>query len=107
MSRFDWKDLTLTSTQLRRSAPDHLEFAAEAVTSKAITLAHGISAVGNLLACTSSNGDTGLSEEAATSLGWMLESLGELTAVLINTGDGLNEELARRAAALSTTTQGD
>lgn len=96
MSAVNWNDLLIGQQQIAEIAPDRLELAAESVSGRATTLAYGISSIGNLLACTASNGSTGLSDDTATSLGWLLESLGELTAALINTNEGMNDELSRR-----------
>lgn len=97
MSNFSWNALLLSHQQIQEIPPERLGHAAESVSAQITNLACGISAIGNLLACTASNGDTGLCTDAATSLGWLLESLGELTAALINTSEGMGDEIARRA----------
>lgn len=95
MSNFSWNALLLSHQQIQEIPPERLGHAAESVSTQITNLACGISAIGNLLACTASNGDTGLCTDAATSLGWLLESLGELTAALANKGEILNEEVIR------------
>lgn len=111
MSAFNWNDILIGQQQIADIAPDRLELAAESVSGRATTLAYGISSIGNLLACTASNGSTGLSDDTATSLGWLLESLGELTAALVNTGKSMGDEMSRRAqtpieSAKTATTKG-
>lgn len=105
MSAFNWNDLLIGQQQIKDIAPERLEHAAESVSGRATTLAYGIASIGNLLACTASNGDTGLGDDTATSLGWLLESLGELTAALINTSEGMNDEIASRAQMPAGTTK--
>lgn len=97
MSAFNWNDLLIDQQQVKGIAPDRLEIAAESASMRATTLAYGISSIGSLLASTASNGITGLDDDTATNLGFLLESLGGLTAALINTSEGMNDELSQRA----------
>ena len=97
MSALNWNGLLIGQQQIKDIAPERLGHAAESVSGRITTLACGISSIGNLLACTASNGETGLCTDTATSLGWLLESLGELTAALVNTGESMSDELNRRA----------
>ncbi len=96
MSALNWNGLLIGQQQIKDIAPERLGHAAESVSGRITTLACGISSIGNLLACTASNGETGLCPDTAANLGWLLESLGELTAALINTNEGMNDELSRR-----------
>ena len=85
-----WNDLLPNIEAIERTMkPDELEQAGRACDQYVMTLAHGISGIGNLLACTASNGETGLSEDAATDVGWLLESLGTLIANLADTGNAI------------------
>lgn len=95
MNPYGWNTLLVNRQQIQSLSPSSLEEVAESVNTKVTTLASGISSIGNLLACTASNGDTGLCSDAATNLGWMLETLGELAAALVNTSEHLNEEIIR------------
>lgn len=84
MSR--WNDLLPLHEALKDMNADQLKAAEQATESCVSVLAHGISGIGHLLACTASNGDTGLSPDAVTDIGWLLESLGSLVANLADTG---------------------
>ncbi len=91
-----WNDLLPNIEAIEQTMkPDELEQAGRACDQYVMTLAHGISGIGNLLACTASNGDTGLSEDAETDVGWLLESLGTLIANLADTGNAI--QLKRNA----------
>ncbi len=85
MSVANWNDLLPRHESLERMTSDELKAAEQASANYVSTLAHGISGIGHLLACTASNGDTGLSTEVVTDIGWMLESLGELISNLSET----------------------
>jgi hypothetical protein len=84
----NWNDLLPSIDVIEKNlTPDQLEQAGRACDQYIVTLAHGISGIGNLLACTASNGETGLCEEAATDVGWLLEGLGNLISNLADTGE--------------------
>lgn len=85
MSVANWNDLLPRHEVLKAMNADQLEAAEEASARYVAVLANGISGIGNLLACTASNGDTGLNENAVTEIGWMLESLGSLISNLSDT----------------------
>ena len=87
----DWSHLLLSAEQASNTSPKQAAHLADSINAKALTLANGVSAIGCLLACTASNGKTGLAPETATNIGWLLESLGELTATLIHTGEHASE----------------
>jgi len=89
----DWNDLLPHHEAIQAMSPERLEAAGRAIDGYVCTLANGVSGIGHLLACTASNGDTGLSEDAATKVGWMLESLGDLISKLSDTGNGINYRL--------------
>lgn len=90
MSDPNWNDLLPNHEAIQAMTPEQLKAAGKAVDLYVCTLANGISGIGNLLACTASNGRTGLNEDAVTSVGWMLESLGDLISTLTDTGKDLN-----------------
>lgn len=90
MSAPNWSDLFPTHEQIQTLTPEKLERATEAASQYGFNLGYGIAAIGHLLACTASNGETGLSLKVATDLGWLLETLGTLSASLADTGNALD-----------------
>ena len=99
MSVPNWNDLLPTVGQIDAMAPEKLERAAEAANQYVANLGFGIAAIGHLLACTASNGETGLSDRVATDIGWLLETLGELSASLIDTSNELDHRLTKQPGA--------
>lgn len=93
----NWNDILPSYEAIRAMPPAKLD-AAEGATARYIaTLAFGVAGVGNLLACTASNKETGLCEDAVTNVGWLLDALGDLIGKLADTGAGVSlrrEELA-------------
>jgi hypothetical protein len=88
----DWNDLLITNSMIEHNlTPEQLETAEYACDSTLTVLARGVSGIGNLLACTASNSESGLSAEVATDVGWLLESLGTLISNLANISDATNE----------------
>ncbi|WP_288657840.1 MULTISPECIES: hypothetical protein [Pseudomonas] len=103
-----WNDLLPNYEGLQRMDAERLEKAGRLAGGQVATLALGISGIGNLLACTASNGETGLSESAVTDVGWMLESLGQLITNLSDTEHNIQaqlKQLATQQAANSTNKQ--
>ncbi|WP_312600832.1 hypothetical protein [Pseudomonas luteola] len=88
-----WNDLLPSYEQINTMQPEKLDKAEKMAASQVATLALGISGIGNLLACTASNDETGLSESAVTDVGWMLESLGKLICSLSDTQMGIQNRL--------------
>ncbi|MCL6690596.1 hypothetical protein M8R19_17955 [Pseudomonas sp. R3.Fl] len=78
MSAVNWSDLLDSVRDFERLPDDKKERANEAADHYIGQLAAGISGIGNLLACTASNGKTGLDDETATDIGWMLKNIGDL-----------------------------
>lgn len=89
----NWNDLLPTHEHIQAMTPEQLGRAEDACHQYSGNLFLGISAIGNLLACTASNGETGLNDDAVAKLGWMLENLGDLGMSLIDTGSGVNYRL--------------
>lgn len=85
----NWNDLLPTHEAIRNMTPAKLEAASGATSRYIATLAFGIAGVGNLLACTASNEESGLNEDAVTHVGWLLESLGDLIGKLADTEAGV------------------
>lgn len=56
------------------------------------TLGFGISAIGHLLVY-AAQADSDVSAKAAINLGWLLESLGDLSVLLADVGEGAREKL--------------
>lgn len=86
MSSGNWQNLLPNHESILKMSAEKLQATEKASDRYLSVLAHGISGIGNLLACTASNGETGLSETAVTDIGWMLESLGTLISNLSDTG---------------------
>lgn len=61
-----------------------------------MSVAHGISAVGELLAFTADAGE--LSDDTARNIGWLIKSLGALSGRLVDVSNGAEYELERRRA---------
>ena len=82
MSTVSWKDLLISGQAMKQLPSDDLEAISSASDDYLHTIAHGVSGIGNLLACTASNGVSGLDSEAVTKIGWMLDALGGLISNL-------------------------
>jgi len=80
-----WYDLMVNDATIQQLGPEQLEKAHRMADGKTATLALGISGLGNLMACAANNKDSGLSEDAVESVGWMLDSLGRLLATMNDT----------------------
>lgn len=94
----NWFDLLPSAEQIRVMPTEKVERANQAAHQYAFNVCRGIAGIGHLLACTASNGETGLSDSAATDIGWLLETLGELSASLIDTGNELGFRLTQTKA---------
>lgn len=89
MSRNVWRDLLLNTDQFKGMAPETLSEAGNAADCCTRTLAYGVAAIGNLLAGAALNEDHGLDAGAIADLGWLLQSMGELSATLADTAEGV------------------
>ncbi|GAB3462868.1 hypothetical protein [Azotobacter salinestris] len=90
MSAPDWNALLPNHEAIVAMSPEKLEAVAMAADSYSSTLGHGIAAIGNLLAGAASS-NQGLDPDAIHDLGWLLESLGKLSAKLADTGNCIND----------------
>ena len=81
MSLPSWNDLLVFPT--RTSSHDDLKRVAQASDQYSTTLCFGIAAIGRLLANTAQSGK--LSEDTVSNIGWLLDSLGTLSAQLADT----------------------
>ncbi|MNF66107.1 hypothetical protein D3C84_478910 [compost metagenome] len=79
-------DATLDAEQTRQ-----LEAANRTANEYGKTLGFGISAIGHLLASAAQNG--GVEASTATDLGWLLESLGDLSARLADVSEVTRDKL--------------
>ena len=95
----NWFDLLPNAEQIRVMPSEKVERAGQAAHQYAFNVCRGIAGIGHLLACTASNGETGLSESVATDIGWLLETLGELSASLIDTSNELDHRLTKQPRA--------
>ena len=96
MIRSDWNALLPNHEAIAAMTPEKLDAAGQAAESYGINIGFGIAAIGNLLAGTASNEDHGLDPDAMADLGWLLETLGKLSAKLADTGSGIAIERKRR-----------
>ncbi|MDC3736064.1 hypothetical protein KDL27_09785 [Pseudomonas syringae pv. syringae] len=85
MKTMGWCDLLIKNKDIAVMDTEDLDALCRATDDQLLALAHGVSGIGNLLACTASNSETGLSPEAVKNIGWMLESLGGLISNLSDT----------------------
>lgn len=96
MKTMTWVDLLPTNDTIPKMNADELDAVIRATDDYMHSLAHGISGIGNLLACAASNTETGLSPEAAIDMGWMLESLGGLISTLSSVSSNTADEVCSR-----------
>ncbi|RMN51785.1 hypothetical protein SAMN05444506_12489 [Pseudomonas syringae] len=85
MKTMGWCDLLIKHKDIAVMDTEDLDALCRATDDRLLALAHGVSGIGNLLACAASNSETGLSLEAVKNIGWMLESLGGLISNLSDT----------------------
>ena len=89
MSRNVWRDLLPSTEAIKAMTPEALDRAGLAADCQALTLAYGVAAIGGLLAGAALNEDHGLDAGAIADLGWLLQSMGELSATLADTHEGV------------------
>lgn len=95
MSMLNWNDMLLSQETIGAMKPERLEALRQASDNAMHTLAHGVSGIGHLLACTASNSESGLNADAVAHVGWMLESLGGLISNLSDTAAHADCEINR------------
>ncbi|PYD06744.1 hypothetical protein DND90_16270 [Pseudomonas syringae pv. maculicola] len=78
MKTMRWCDLLIQRDEIAAMNAEDLDAVSRATGGQLSALTHGVSGIGNLLACAALNEEVGLSLDAVASVGWMLESLGEL-----------------------------
>ncbi|SEJ57293.1 hypothetical protein SAMN04244572_04526 [Azotobacter beijerinckii] len=89
-----WYNLLPHPEHLAKMATEDVDAAARTAECKADTICFGIAAIGNLLANTADAGE--LSDSTARDLGWLLESLGQLTANLTDVQRATKSEMRSR-----------
>ncbi|KJS78501.1 MAG: hypothetical protein JL55_14485 [Pseudomonas sp. BICA1-14] len=94
MSAVCWNHLLPDPSRLTGIATDDLDAIERTAECEALTMAHGIAAVGELLAYTADAGE--LDKNTATNIGWLINSLGTLSGRLVDIANGAEYELARR-----------
>ncbi|EXF95729.1 hypothetical protein HK44_023625 [Pseudomonas fluorescens HK44] len=62
-----------------------------------MNLSHGIAAIGNILAVAAANEDDGLSNKAVISIGWLIETLGEMSGRVHDIEQSADWHLSERA----------
>jgi hypothetical protein len=89
MSVPNWNDLLPSYEAIQAMTPEQLKASGQATEEYGMTLGYGISAIGVLLANTADAGELGM--DTARNLGWLIEALGELSARLNDTGNGIRD----------------
>lgn len=89
MSIPNWNDLLPGYEAIQAMTPEKLKAADQATDAYGMTIGFGIAAIGNLLANTADAGELGM--DTARDLGWLIEALGDLSAKLADTGNGIRD----------------
>ena len=95
MSAPNWNDLLPNYAAISALASEDLERAGSAANQYSQNISFGIAAIGNLLACAALNEEQGLCSDSVADLGWLLQSLGELNAKLVDTEAATREQRRR------------
>ncbi|EGH20558.1 hypothetical protein [Pseudomonas amygdali] len=98
MKTMNWCDLLIKRDEITAMNADDLDAVIRATDDQLLTLAHGVSGIGNLLACAASNEESGLSPDAVRNVGWMLESLGALISNVAGVSAHAADATPRRQA---------
>jgi len=91
-----WSHLLPDPSRMGRLSTDDLDAIERTADCEALTVAHGISAIGELLAWTADAGE--LDKDVARNIGWLINSLGTLSGRLVDVANGAEYELERRKA---------
>ncbi|UNG18476.1 hypothetical protein [Stutzerimonas zhaodongensis] len=92
-----WGHLLPDPSRLNTLSADDLDAIERTAECEAISVGHGIAAIGELLANTADAGE--LTNHTARDIGWLLQSLGYLSGRLTDVANGAEYELERRKAA--------
>jgi hypothetical protein len=93
-----WNDLLIGIDNFDRLPAEQLEAISRAAETNNMTLCHGISAIGNVLAVAALNEEAGLNLDVVADLGWLLESLGKLSASITDRDNGARQYRNRHDA---------
>lgn len=91
-----WSHLLPDPMDLRDYSTEQVEAIERTAECEGMTVSHGISAIGELLAFTADAGE--LSNDTARNIGWLINSLGTLSGRLVDVANGAEYELERRKA---------
>lgn len=91
-----WSHLLPDPSRMSRLSSDDLDAIERTAECEAMTVAHGISAIGELLAWTADAGE--INNDTARNIGWLIKSLGTLSGRLVDVANGAEYELERRKA---------
>lgn len=94
MSAVCWSHLLPDPSSMGRLSTDDLDAIERTAECEGMAVAHGIAAIGELLANTADAGE--LSNDAARNIGWLINSLGTLSGRLVDVANGAEYELERR-----------
>ncbi|QIQ71357.1 hypothetical protein [Pseudomonas coronafaciens] len=96
MKSMNWIDLLPKNDTIVKMNAEDLDATIRSTESYMHSLAHGVSGIGNLLACAAGNEESGLSPEAVIKVGFMLESLGGLVGTLADVSCNATVETSNR-----------
>jgi len=96
MSAVCWSHLLPDPMVLNDYSDEKVDAVVRTAECEALTVAHGISAIGELLAWTADAGE--LDNDIARNIGWLIKSLGTLNGRLVDVANGAEQELERRKA---------
>ena len=96
MKTICWGRLLPDPSRLDKVPADQLHAIERTAECEAMTMAHGIAAIGELLAYTADAGE--ITNDAARDIGWLINSLGTLSGRLVDVANGAEYELERRKA---------
>ena len=102
MKPVSWGHLLPDPSRLNPLAADDPEAIERTAGCEAITVAHGIAAIGELLAFTADAGE--LMDDTARDIGWLIKSLGTLSSRLADVANGAEYELERPKSTAPTPT---
>jgi hypothetical protein len=97
MSAVCWSHLLPDPSRLNHLSTDELQAIGRTAECEAMTVAHGIASIGELLAFTADAGE--LVDDTARNIGWLIKSLGTLSGRIVDVANGVEYELERRKPA--------
>ncbi|SFU07922.1 hypothetical protein [Pseudomonas marincola] len=82
-----WSENLISTASFDNMPNAQLDAICHSAESQNMTLCQGVAAIGTVLAVAAQNEDAGLSMAAVADLGWLLESLGKLSAAITDQGN--------------------